>query len=228
MPLLRRFPLWAWIGAAVLALVAGMVNVVGYLGFEHQSITHLTGLTTQLGAALARGDAPTTGSLTLVIGAFVTGAALSGAIIGDSTLRFGRRYGITLMLEAAMLLLTVPLFERHAVIAGAIAAMACGLQNAMTASYSGTLIRTSHLTGMFTDLGIFLGHRLRGTQPDHRRFSLCILIICAFLIGGAIGALLFSHFAYGALYVPAALTGLAGLAYVLYRLCNGSREAKPV
>jgi uncharacterized membrane protein YoaK (UPF0700 family) len=227
MPLLRQFPLWAWIGAAVLALVAGMVNVVGYLGFEHQAITHLTGLTTQFGAALANGDGRAMGALALIIGAFVSGAALSGAIIGDSTLRFGRRYGVTLMLEAAMLLASVPLFERGRLTGGAIAAMACGLQNAMTASYSGTLIRTSHLTGMFTDLGIFLGHRLRGTQPDHRRFSLCILIICGFMLGGAIGALLFSRFAYRALYLPATLTGFAGLAYVLYRLWSASRRAKP-
>ncbi|HEY3521837.1 MAG TPA: YoaK family protein [Rhodanobacteraceae bacterium] len=226
MPLLRQFPLWAWIGAAVLAVVAGMVNVVGYLGFEHQAITHLTGLTTLLGAALAQHDAHAIGDLVIVIGAFLAGAILSGAIIGDSTLRFGRRYGIVLMIESALLIATVPLFERRQIVAAAIAAMACGLQNAMTASYSGTLVRTSHLTGMFTDLGIFLGHRLRGTAADHRRFSLCILIICGFMFGGTIGTLLFERLAYRALYVPAALTGLAGIAYIGYRLWAGSGEAK--
>src|SRR5579883_327144 len=220
MSLLREFPLWAWTGAGVLALVAGMVNVVGYLGFEHQAITHLTGLTTLLGAALAQRDAHAIGALALVIGAFLGGAVLSGAIIGDSTLRLGRRYGITLMFA------TVPLFERRQIFAAAVAATACGLQNAMTASYSGTLVRTSHLTGMFTDLGIFLGHRLRGAAADHRRFSLCILIICGFMLGGTIGTLLFERFAYQALYAPAALTGLAGIAYIGYRLGAGSAKRK--
>ena len=47
-----------------------------------------------------------------------------------------------------------------------------------------------------------------------------------FMLGGAIGALLFSRFAYRALCLPAALTGFAGLAYILYRLWSGSRQAK--
>ena len=47
----ERLATWVWVGASALALVAGMVNVVGYLGFEHQAITHLTGTTTLLGAA---------------------------------------------------------------------------------------------------------------------------------------------------------------------------------
>ena len=51
-----RLATWVWIGAAALACVAGMVNVVGYLGFEHQAITHLTGTTSLLGAALAQGN----------------------------------------------------------------------------------------------------------------------------------------------------------------------------
>ena len=226
--MLRQFPLWAWVGAAILALVAGMVNVVGYLGFEHSAITHLTGVTSLLGVALARGDAHAMGALALVMGAFVAGAALSGAIIRDSTLRLGRRYGVTLVIEAALLIIAVPSFERQQLAGGALAAMACGLQNAMTASYSGTLIRTSHLTGMFTDLGVFLGHRLRGTPADHRRFALCILIISGFLLGGIIGTLLFAHFSYRTLYLPAAMTGLSGIAYVAYRLWAGSRETRPV
>ena len=51
-----HLPRWVWIGAVVLAGVAGMVNVIGFLGFEHQAISHLTGTTCLLGAALVDGD----------------------------------------------------------------------------------------------------------------------------------------------------------------------------
>ena len=51
-----QLPRWVWIGAGALACVAGMVNAVGFLGFEHQAVTHLTGTTTLLGAALAQDD----------------------------------------------------------------------------------------------------------------------------------------------------------------------------
>ncbi|WP_147651364.1 YoaK family protein [Vulcaniibacterium gelatinicum] len=219
--MISRLPAWVWVGAASLAVVAGMVNVVGFLGFEHQAVTHLTGTTTLLGAALAQGQGGLAAHLLLLIAAFVGGAVLSGVIIQDSTLRLGRRYGVALAIEAALLFAAVPLFERQQIAGAALAAMACGLQNAMTATYSGTLVRTSHLTGMFTDLGVFLGHRLRGMPADRRRLTLCLLIIGGFALGGVLGALLFPVFAYRTLYLPAALTGGTGLAYVAYRLWRG-------
>src|SRR5688500_17261363 len=98
--MITRLPTWVWLGAASLAMVAGMVNVVGYLGFEHQAITHLTGTTSLLGAALAQGDSRASLHLLLIVFAFVGGAVLSGAIIQDSTLRLGRRYGVALAIEA--------------------------------------------------------------------------------------------------------------------------------
>ena len=45
-------PRWVWVGAGALACVAGMVNAVGFLGFEHQAVTHLTGTTTLFGIAV--------------------------------------------------------------------------------------------------------------------------------------------------------------------------------
>ncbi|MET3929706.1 uncharacterized membrane protein YoaK (UPF0700 family) [Lysobacter sp. OAE881] len=219
--MITRLPAWVWLGAASLAMVAGMVNVVGYLGFEHQAITHLTGTTTLLGASFAHGDARASAHLALVVLGFVGGAVLSGAMIQDSTLQLGRRYGVALALEAALLVVSVPLFERQQIAGAVLAAMACGLQNAMTATYSGTLVRTSHLTGMFTDLGVFLGHRLRGLPADPRRLWLCLAIIGGFLLGGVAGALVFPHLSYRTLYIPAALTGTVGVAYVAYRLRRG-------
>ena len=41
----ERLAPWVWVGAGALAGVAGIVNVVGFLGFQHQAITHLTGNT---------------------------------------------------------------------------------------------------------------------------------------------------------------------------------------
>src|SRR3546814_11590466 len=88
-----------------------------------------------------------------MLGAFVAGAALGGLIVQDSTLRLGRRYGVALSLESLMLLAAIPLF-RHQHLAGPLlAAMASGLQNAMATTYSGAIVRTTPLTGIFTDLG---------------------------------------------------------------------------
>lgn len=213
----ERLATWVWVGAAALAFVAGMVNVVGYLGFAHQAITHLTGTTTLLGAALAGGNLAASLQLAGMVLAFVAGAALSGLLIQDSVLRLGRRYGVALTIEALLLAISVPLFQRGLFAGPLLAAGAIGLQNAMATTYSGAVVRTSHVSGMFTDLGIMLGHALRGLPLARRRLWLCLVIISAFLAGGVAGALAFAAVGYAALYVPAALTGGTGLAYGLWR-----------
>jgi len=213
----ERLATWVWVGAAALACVAGIVNVVGYLGFEHQAITHLTGTTSLLGAALAAGDVRAIGQLAAMLAAFVFGAMVSGLLIRDTSLQLGRRYGAALALVAVMLALAVPLFEKGSFLGPVLAAIAVGLQNAMATTYSGAIIRTSHVSGMFTDLGITLGHAMRGLPVNHRRLWLCLVIITAFLAGGIAGALLFGQWQYRALYLPALLTGTAGLIYGIYR-----------
>lgn len=216
--MISKLPRWIWSGAWLLAFVAGFVNVVGLLGFEHQAVSHLTGTTSLLAAALATLDLPLILHLTAVTGSFLAGTVLSGFLIQHSTLQLGRRYGVALLLESLLLCLAVPLLTRHQALGLDLAASACGLQNAMVSTYSGAIVRTTHLSGMFTDLGILLGHALRGLPVDGRRFLLCALIISAFLMGGVVGALLFARFSYAALFVPGALTALASMAYTRYLL----------
>ncbi|KFN41175.1 YoaK family protein [Arenimonas oryziterrae] len=220
----ERLATWVWVGAAALACVAGIVNVVGFLGYQHQAITHLTGNTSLLAAALVDGDALGARHLFGALAAFVGGAMLSGLIIQDSTLKLGRRYGVVLTLESLLLLAAVPLFQRQQPAGALCAAMACGLQNAMATTYSGAIVRTSHVSGMFTDLGIMLGHALRGMPVARRRLGLCTLVIAFFFSGGLLGACLFARYQYAALYLPAALTGITGLAYVAYRQRQRLRE----
>ena len=212
-----RLPTWVWIGAVALSSVAGMVNVVGFLGFEHQAVSHMTGSTSQLGMALAQGDWRAVGHLWGLLIAFSLGAMLSGLLIQDNTLQLGRRYGVALAIESALLLVAIPLFEQQQIWGALAAAMACGLQNAMATTFSGAVVRTTHLSGMFTDLGIGLGHLLRGLPLQVRRLTLSGLIISGFLGGGILGAWLFMHFRYDALLAPALLTGLTGIVYVLYQ-----------
>ena len=71
---------------------------------------------------------------------------------------------------------------------------------------------------MFTDLGIGLGHLLRGLPLQMRRLTLSGLIISGFLAGGVIGAWLFQRYGYDALLAPALLTGCTGATYIIYRL----------
>ncbi|GGY20006.1 permease [Rhodanobacter panaciterrae] len=216
MPVLRQLPGWAWIGGGVLAFIAGIVNAAGYMGFRHQSITNLTGSSSLLGVALGTGDSGEAWHWALSIGAFVTGAVLSGLIVQQRTLKLGRRYGAALVLESLLLFAAVPLLDAGSSIGLYLAAMGAGLQNGMASTYSGMVFRTTHVSGMFTDLGIYIGQRLRGLDVDTLRIRVCVLVVVTFTLGGAAGALLFRVLQERTLLIPAVLTGLCGVTYGLY------------
>lgn len=214
--MISKLPRWLWFGGAVLAGIAGMINAVGFLSFQHQGITHVTGSTTLLGIATAHGSFAEGSHVLAVIGFFLGGCILSGMIIRDSTLKLGRRYGVALAAEAFLLACAVPLLRQNSLFGPYLASCACGLQNGMASTYSGAVLRTTHVSGMFTDLGIALGHALRGLTVDWRRARLGALLIAAFFSGTLLGTLGYSVFGYDTLYFPALLTGAAGLAYTLY------------
>lgn len=218
--MISKLPQWVWAGAWALSFIAGIINVVGLLGFEHQAVTHLTGTTSMLAAALAALDGAAVLHFTAIVGSFVAGSVLSGFLIQDSTLKLGRRYGVALLLESILLCIAVPLLYRNHIFGIYFASCACGLQNAMVSTYSGAVIRTTHISGMFTDLGIFLGHTLRGLPVDSRRLRLCFLVISGFLVGGIVGAVAFQRLSYSALFIPAALTTITSLVYGTYLFRN--------
>jgi uncharacterized membrane protein YoaK (UPF0700 family) len=86
----------------------------------------------------------------------------------------------------------------------------------MASTYSGSVLRTTHLSGMFTDLGAACGHFLRGAAVDWIRVRLYGMLIASFGAGGVAGALLFQVFSFETLYIPAALTGAVAITYVTY------------
>lgn len=218
--MISKLPSWVWIGAWVLACTAGMVNVVGFLGFEHQALSHLSGITSMLGAAIGSSDYPQAVYLVALLIAFTFGCALSGFIVQDNVLRLGYRYGLALALASALLFASAWLMWQENIWGMYLAACACGLQNAMASTYSGSVVRTSHLTGMFTDLGIYLGHVVRGLPVDTRRLQLSVVVITGFLCGGIAGALAFHAIGYSAILIPAVLTAIAAATYTALRRCK--------
>lgn len=217
MPWLRQLPRWAWFGTGVLAFIAGLVNAVGYLGFRHESVSNMTGNTSLLGVALGKADGGDAAHWAFAIAAFVLGTMLSAMIVQQSTLKLGRRYGVALMLESLLLFAAVPFLDASSSIGLYLASIAMGLQNGMVSAYSGALIRTTHVTGILTDLGIYLGHMLRGLPVDRLRLRVCLVVATTFVLGSAAGALIFERMQEHAVLIPAVLTGTCGLIYGVYR-----------
>lgn len=202
------------IGGFVLTFISGIVNAVGFLGFWHQGLTHLTGLTTHISIKLSENQFSDVIYLVQLILSFVLGSIISGAVIQKSALKLGRNYGIVLLLEATLLYSAIHLLESHSQLGQCFVAGACGLQNAMATTFSGSILRTTHLTGIFTDLGLWIGHYIRKIPVETFALKIYLSLISGFVCGGILGANLYNEFEYVALLVPATLLGATGIIYI--------------
>lgn len=209
----QQLPKWLQVGIFLLAMNAGMINVLGLVTVLHQSVSHMTGNISVLAMAVLDFNWHSVFYLSLVVICYVIGSFYSGFILGNSHLRFGRRYGLPLSLVAffiVMCWLFIPYFPRYGLLW---ACTAMGIQNAMVSHYKGTIIRTTHLSGVLTDLGLALGYRARGLVIESKRIILHLLIFLGFLIGGIIASIIYPYFGLNAFLLPAGLSLLLSLTY---------------
>jgi uncharacterized membrane protein YoaK (UPF0700 family) len=195
----------------VLAFVAGAINAGGFLAV-HQYTSHVTG------AISAAADNLALGAWSLALDA--VGAMLSfllGAACTALTVNYGRRrglgseYALPLLLEATLLLafgvMGARLAQIDTLFVPATVMLLCfmmGLQNALITKLSQAEIRTTHLTGIVTDIGIELGRMLYwnrdATQPkveaNRARLVLLVSLLLGFFAGALAGALGFKHAGY--------------------------------
>ncbi|AOA58519.1 YoaK family protein [Acinetobacter larvae] len=203
---IQYLPLWIQLGAFLLAMNAGMINVLGLFTVLHQAVSHMTGNVSLLAEAIVQGHSENFIYLFLIICSYVLGSSYSGFILGNSHFKLGRSYGTPLCLVAAFIVLCwafLPYYPRYGLL-WATAAM--GVQNAMISHYKGMIIRTTHLSGVLTDLGLALGYKLRGLAVEPRRVALHLLIILGFLMGGAIASVTYPYLQLQAFLIPAALS----------------------
>jgi uncharacterized membrane protein YoaK (UPF0700 family) len=192
--MISRLPRWILLGGSVLSLMGGFINAIGFVSVYHEAVTHLTGTTTTLGIAVANGDTRAALPLIATIFFFVLGAAVSAFFIKDAVLQLGRRYGAVM----------------------ALATGACGMQNGMVSAFSGAVVRTTHVSGIMTDLGILFGQSLRGLPVDKRKAKLYSALAGSFFAGAIFGAWCFVRLGALALCVPATVLFSVGICYIVY------------
>lgn len=210
--------------AALLALNAGVLNAVGFVAVAVYT-SHMTGLTATVADHLVLGGSAIVLTGLLAIVTFVAGAATCAVLFNWGRRRDLRgRYANVLVLEALLVLLFGLLAEgvswRHRdLVFIAVLCFTMGMQNAIITKISGAQIRTTHVTGMVTDIGIELGKlvyvsRTAGLPPvlpDPRKLGVLALLVGLFLGGGVLGAIGYREFGFATL-VPLALVLLAAAA----------------
>lgn len=186
--------------AAGLAFTAGILNSVGFLAVAMYS-SHMTGLTATLADQLVLGEFTIVFLAAMGIFSFMTGAAMCSIIFNWGRRRnLPSRFAIILVIEALAMLLVGLMAEKITDwgLGWSVLAVLCwtmGLQNAVITKITGSQIRTTHVTGMVTDLGIEIGkffYRNMPGDPDpvvHNKpqMRLHTLIVLAFFFGGICG-----------------------------------------
>ena len=147
--------------ARYLAFIAGAVNAGGFLAVR-QYTSHMSGIVAAMADNLALGSLP----LVLSGGAAVL-SFLAGAFFTTLCIRWARskalesEYALSLIAEAVLLVLfgmTGEVFSGGRVLGTVmLLCFTMGLQNATITKISNAVIRTTHITGMVTDVGIALG-----------------------------------------------------------------------
>jgi uncharacterized membrane protein YoaK (UPF0700 family) len=191
-----------------LCFVAGATNAGGFLAVG-QYTSHMTGVVSSVADNLVLGQ------LALVLAGLASLAAFTGGAMATAWMvNWGLRrklqsaYGRPLLLEAGLLLLfglvgtginfSASFFAPLTVL---VLCFIMGLQNAVITKISHAEIRTTHVTGLVTDLGIELGkllyvNRLNQATPvraNTKKLNIQLLLIGSFFGGGILGALGFKH-----------------------------------
>lgn len=135
------------LGGTVLATLSGFVNAVSVSGTFSVGVSHVTGSVTRMGVSSVSGRYDEFWEFTGLVLVFMFGAFVSGCIIRDRAFALGRSYGVVLVIEAIVLIIAAIVYEElKSFVSEYFMAFACGLQNAMTTSYSGAVLRTTHLS----------------------------------------------------------------------------------
>jgi uncharacterized membrane protein YoaK (UPF0700 family) len=216
--------------AGYLATIAGFVNSGGYV-LIGSFTSHVTGNVGRFADDLALGHPRASLFAVILVTAFFAGA-VAGSMAIESRAPEERKpvYASLLLLEAGLLVgLTVishytgkssPRLQELAAVA---LCLAMGLQNCLVTRLSGAVVRTTHLTGVVTDLGIEAARWFRfwraelarrggirltvsmrpSERPSWPKAALLLTIVLTFIVGSALGAVATTAMAHAAMLLPA-------------------------
>lgn len=225
--------------AITLAWVAGYANVIAILTCGHV-ISHVSGTTSDLGFRVAKGNWALAGFALYLLMTFVVGAVISGL-----TTELGRQRGwesiyvLPMAIEALMLsgfAVGVEVLDEGMKAAGpglyvmtGLASAAMGLQNATITRISSGVVRTTHVTGVLTDLGLEVAQvwywlrdrraKARGSsthgvrqEASARQLLLLLSIMGSFALGAGLATVAFAEMARLAMVPPVLF-----LAWIVYQ-----------
>jgi uncharacterized membrane protein YoaK (UPF0700 family) len=216
------------VGAMLFSLNAGIINAISANSDRGYLVSHVTGSTTNAALELSSQQFGEMSIHLMLLFSFTFGSFLVGLMVPSSVFRFGISYTRVFLLEGIFLFLaTLSNFSekqknQYSLFFYYICSLACGLQNAIVTKYSGGIIRTTHPTGGFCDIGSILGRLVTGHTADLWQLQILIPLVLCFILGGILGTGLHHWLGRDALFANVGFIFLVSGWYLFY-LKNISR-----
>lgn len=216
----------------VLSLQAGLLNIGGLFAGHHY-VSHVTGFASSFGMALAQGEAKIALMVAGIPTVFLLGAVVSGYFV-DIRIKLNKKpkyyitFGIIFILTTVVFLFGITGFfgefgsdqDKASYSLLILLCFTCGIQNGTISIVSRSVVRTTHLTGITTDLGLglvrmFYKDKVEINENDERRANwMRVGIISFFISGSALGGIVFTHFGFWGFSIPVIIAGV--LFFVMY------------
>jgi uncharacterized membrane protein YoaK (UPF0700 family) len=246
----NRLALESAVLAHVLPFAAGAVNASGFF-IVGVYTSHVTGAVARMGDDLAQGDLTAALDAGLLVACFFLGALSATSLFERARRRNRAHYATAIAAEAATLTAVTLLgLARPGVVSpfgtftAALLCLAMGMQNALVTTLSGAIVRTTHLTGVVTDMGIETvraalwlrraaserGARAALTllftdrqQPELVKLRLHLAIFVSFFVGAVVGPWLYLHHGFVSMLLPIGVL----LLLIAFDLAVGFRTREP-
>lgn len=190
--------------ATLLSLVAGIVNITGVLSIKMLT-TNVTGHFAFFAEEIMRHDYRIALTFLVFTLCFLLGSFIANFIVEFVITRKPRLAYITpIFLEISILLCVALFFVPNSIYTtegkttAFLLLLAMGIQNSLVTKVSQSTVRTTHLTGLFTDLGIELSQLFFFKKPEEqsqlkKTISLRLSIIVFFFIGCVLGGFTYNY-----------------------------------
>lgn len=217
-----------------MAFQAGVLNIGGFMAC-HRFVSHVTGFATYFGFELNQKEYGHALGMLAVPFCFLIGSAVSGVLV-DLRLKLHQKPKYYLSFGIIFFLLLIiyfggvsgyfgnfgePLSLTRDYLLLILLCFTCGIQNGTITTVSRSVIRTTHLTGITTDLGLGIVRYLNRKKLQHESINegranlMRFGIISSFVLGSASGGYVFYHFDYLGFLIPVLTSGIL-FALMLY------------
>ncbi|WP_413294238.1 YoaK family protein [Bdellovibrio sp. HCB185ZH] len=236
----------------LMAFQAGVLNMGGFMAC-HRFVSHVTGFATFFGYEYSQKGRSHAWGMLVVPLFFLFGAMVSGYLV-DIRLKLHKKPKYYIAYAVMLVLILIATFggwlgwfgpfgasleeSRNGYLLLILLCFTCGVQNGTITSVSRSVVRTTHLTGITTDLGIGLvrifNKRILGTEHtelvenEYKATSMRLGIITMFVLGSVFAGFVYPVAGFWGFLIPAFTTGILLVSMIYFQIINPRKKQAAV